>query len=241
MHRPLTVLFLVAITALKDLWRRYCCQGLALCLSCLIAGCASKLEPIPNAATPASDPPAAVVLAAPPLAMQGQGARAPTPAELEAEQQFTAQQIALAKQWIQSADPHQRIVGAEQLSAYEVPAAEALLLQTLLHTPDAALRQAAIASLAVYKNLAPATIDGLLKVLTHPEQSTQFVALNTLLQYGARVTLDAQKLQPLLQKMTQTLRTRHLAVAIKRGLTHFLEDNQPVQGGFYLPGQTPLR
>ena len=241
MQRPLAVLFLVAITAFKDLWRCYCRQGLVLCLSCLIVGCASKLEPIPNTATPASDPPTAVVPAVPPLAMQGQGARAPTPAELEAEQQFTAQKIALAKQWLQSADPHQRLVGAEQLSAYETPAAEQLLLHTLLHAQDAALRKTAIESLALYKNLTHATIDGLLKVLQHPEQSTQFAALNTLLQYGARVTLDAHKLQPLLQKIAKTLRTRHLSAAIKRGLTHFLEDNQPVQGGFYLPGQAPQR
>ncbi|MFZ2171080.1 MAG: hypothetical protein WAW61_15765, partial [Methylococcaceae bacterium] len=57
----------------------------------------------------------------PPLEALSQGARLPTAQELEQEKKFNARQIELAVQWLKNPDAHQRITGAEQLSAYKSP------------------------------------------------------------------------------------------------------------------------
>ncbi len=102
----------------------------------------------------------------PPLEALGQGARLPTEQELKQEKKFNAQQEELAGQWLKSPNAHQRIIGAEQLSAYESSVSEQYLVHTLLHDAVPEVRKTAAQSLASFKNLSEHAVSALLEALS---------------------------------------------------------------------------
>jgi HEAT repeat protein len=116
----------------------------------------------------------------PPLEALGQGARLPTEQELEQEKKFNAQQKELAGQWLKSPNAHQRIIGAEQLSAYESPVSEQYLVHTLLHDAVPEVRKTAAQSLASFKNLSDHNVSALLEALSDANKSTRIATLNNL-------------------------------------------------------------
>lgn len=168
----------------------------------------------------------------PPLESLGQGARLPTPDELQQEKQFDQQQIAKAGEWLKSQDAHQRIVGAEQLNAYQYPAAEQLLLETLQADVEPTVRLAAAQSLGLFKVLSDQGIDKLMLALQDPDDATAKAALETLLGYGTRINMDKQRFPTLLAKLEQQIKAKPLRQELKVAVQYFLNDQKPVCNPF---------
>jgi len=171
----------------------------------------------------------------PPLEMLGQGARFPTAEELEQEKNFNAQQVELAGQWLKSPDVHQRIMGAEQLSAYESPESEQRLTDTLRQDAAPEVRTAAAQSLALFKKLSDPTVDALLKALDDADKGTRIAALNTLLTYAFLVSADTKKSEHLLAKLRKKVRSSHLNKDVRESLQAFIKDQEPPTNAFFSP------
>ena len=73
-----------------------------------------------------------------------------SPEEIEEAIRTDEEQVAYAREWLESADPHQRVNGAEQLSAYPTAQAKELLVETLANDIDPEVRSAAARSLEFF-------------------------------------------------------------------------------------------
>ena len=175
------------------------------------------------------------VVVPPPLEMLGQGARFPTAEELEQEKNFNAQQVELAGQWLKSPDVHQRIMGAEQLSAYESPESEQRLTDALRQDAAPEVRIAAAQSLALFKKLSDSTVDALLKALDDADKGTRIATLNTLLTYAFLVNADTKKSGHLLAKLRKKVRSGHLNKDVRESLQAFIKDQEPPTNAFFSP------
>jgi len=171
----------------------------------------------------------------PPLDMLGQGARFPTTEELEQEKKFNAQQVELAGQWLKSPDVHQRVMGAEQLSAYQSPESEQRLADTLRQDTAPEVRIAAAQSLALFKNLSDPAVGALLEALNDADKSTRIAALNTLLTYALLVNADTKKSGQLLAKLRKEVRSGHLNKDVRESLQAFIKDQEPPTNAFFSP------
>lgn len=163
-----------------------------------------------------------------PIELLGQGAEIPTPEELAKEQQFNLQQIAQATQWLGSQDVHQRIIGVEQLNAYQSPEAEHLLLKTLQQDNEPEVRSAATQSLGLFKTLSDRAIDQLIESLRDNEQKTRMGALDTLLNYATKGSMDNQRLTQITDKLTKSLESGRLDIQVSAVLIAFIADQKPV-------------
>lgn len=164
----------------------------------------------------------------PPPELLGQGARPPTAEELAAEKAFDTQRIQQAAMWLKSPDIHQRLIGVQQLNAYQYPAAENLLIQVLRQDLDPAVRTGAAQSLGMFKQLGESSLQALLAALTDKHTPTAMAAMDTLLIYASRINFDTQAFPKLLEKLTQRLKAGHLDKRVKRGLEVFIVDQQTV-------------
>jgi HEAT repeat protein len=169
----------------------------------------------------------------PPLDMLGQGARFPTAAELEQEKSFNAQQVALAGQWLKSPDVHQRIMGAEQLSAYQSPESEQRLADTLQLDAAPEVRTAAAHSLALFKRLSDPAVNALLEALNDADKSTRIAALNTLFTYALSVSAEIKTSDQLLAKLQKEARSGHLNKDVRVSLQAFIKDQEPPTNAFF--------
>ena len=169
----------------------------------------------------------------PPLEMLGQGARLPTAEELKQEKEFTAQQVKLAGQWLNSTVVHQRIMGAEQLSAYQSPESEQHLTDTLRNDAVPEVRITAAQSLALFKNLSDPTVGALLSALDDTQKGTRIAALNTLLSHALVVSADSKKSRQLLAKLRKKVRSGHLNKDVRESLQAFIKDQEPPANAFF--------
>ena len=167
-----------------------------------------------------------------PIEMLGQGAKMPTPEELAKERQFDLQQIAQAAQWLNSHDVHQRIMGVEQLNAYQLPKAEDLLLQALRQDNEPEVRSAAAQSLGLFKTLSDQAIDQLILSLRDNAQQTRMAALDTLLSYATKVSMDNQHLAQITDKLTKSFESGQLDSQVSTVLKAFIDDQRPVNNAF---------
>jgi len=179
----------------------------------------------------------------PPLEALGHGARLPTAQELAQEKIFIARQVELAGRWLKSPNAHQRIIGAEQLSAYESPVSEQHLVDTLRHDADPEVRKAAAQSLSAFKNLSDATVSALLEALSDKNKGTRMATLNALFSYALQVNADAKKTGQLLTQLRKKLRSGHLNKGVRDSLQAFLKDQESPINAFFskLPSEQSLR
>ena len=166
------------------------------------------------------------------MELLGQGVRAPTAQELAQEQRFNEQQIAVAEQWLKSPDPHQRIMGAEQLSAFESPHAEQLLVDVVLNS-ESDVRIAAIRSLGTFKSLSNKGLDALVAGLGNSDKNSRFAALNAIFDYAAKVEFDTEKSTNIIKKLQQKLSKGNLNKDIRHSLDAFVNDKQPMPNAFF--------
>jgi hypothetical protein len=169
----------------------------------------------------------------PPLEALGQGARLPTEQELEQEKKYNAQQEKLAGQWLKSSNAHQRIIGAEQLSAYESPVSEQYLVHVLLHDAVPEVRKTAAQSLSSFKNLSDHTVSALLEALSDANKSTRIATLNTLLSYAFLINTDTKKPGQLVARLRKKLRSGHLNKDVRDSLQAFIKDQEPPTNAFF--------
>lgn len=179
----------------------------------------------------------------PPFEALGQGARLPTAQELAQEKIYNAQQVELACRWLKSPNAPQRIIGAEQLSAYESPISEQHLVDTLRHDADPEVRKAAAQSLSAYKNLSDHTVSALLEALGDANKSTRIATLNALFSYALQVHADTNKTGQLLTKLQKKIRSGHLNKDVRDSLQAFIKDQEPPSNAFFSPhiSQQPLQ
>ena len=171
----------------------------------------------------------------PPLEALGQGARLPTAQELEQEKKFNAQQEELAGHWLKSTDTQQRIIGAEQLSAFESPISEQRLADTLRHDAVPEVRKTAAQSLSSYKNLSDYAVSALLETLSDTDKSTRMAILNTLFSYALLINADTEKSRQLLAQLREKLRSGHLNNDVRDSLQAFIKDQEPPINAFFPP------
>jgi HEAT repeat protein len=176
----------------------------------------------------------------PPFEALGQGARLPTAQELKQEKKFNTQQVELASQWLKSPDMHQRIIGAEQLSAYKSPLSEQRLVDTLRHDAAPEVRKTAAQSLSSFKNLSDHTLSALFEGLSDKNESARIATLNALFSYALLINNDTKKSGQLLSKMRERLRSGRLNKDVRDSLEAFLKDQEPSANAFFspLPSQT---
>lgn len=176
----------------------------------------------------------------PPLDALGQGARLPTAKELEQEKKFNAQQVELASRWLKNPNAHQRIIGAEQLSAYDTPESEQYLAATLHYDADAEVRKTAAQSLSSFKNLSDPTIEALLEALGDTNESTRIATLYTVFSYALVISPDPKKSRELLTKVRKKVRSGHLESDVRENLQTYIKAQEPQTNAFFspLPPQT---
>jgi hypothetical protein len=164
----------------------------------------------------------------PPLEMMGQGARMPTPEELEDEARFTDQQVALATQWLNDSSIEKRVAGAEQLSAFPTPESEKALINTLGLDFDPEVRRSAAQSLAAFKQPSEMSVTALLTALQDDHESVQIEALNTLISFTGRMAAGSAPFKSLLSKLSVQAKTKQIKPNTRLALRAFLKEQQPL-------------
>lgn len=208
---------------------------LALAITLIVAFAWTNLKNtgfVKNLVTRVMQPKPAGIPIPPPLEALGQGARLPTAQELEQEKSFYAQQGELAGRWLKSPDTKQRIIGAEQLSAYESPLSEQHLVDALGHDAVPEVRKTATQSLSVYKNLSDHAVSALLKALEDANESVRIATLNTLLSYALLINTDTHKTSQLLAKLREKVRSGRLNNDVRNSLQTFIKDQEPPINAF---------
>lgn len=196
-----------------------------------VLGC-SAMQSFPQATADTSGD---SIITPPPLESLGHGARLPTAEELEQEKIFDARQVAQAIEKLNSADVHQRIVATETLNAYQIPAAEQQLSDTLLNDDNAQVRLAAAMSLILFKKLSDRTVNVLLKALHDKDRKTRQESLNALLNYTLRLNADDEKYRQIVKRLRQEIRYRKTYADIRDELKAFFNDRKPVKNVFFSP------
>ncbi|MGQ0658926.1 MAG: HEAT repeat domain-containing protein [Chromatiales bacterium] len=153
--------------------------------------------------------------------------RAGSPPPLTAEQieedaQIDEEQVALARQWLKSADSRQRVDGAEQLAAYPTHEAEMLLTATLATDPDPQVRSAAAQSLEEFEETTEQTIAALLAALQDVSEEVQMSAWTAL--EGIALKEEDGSVRSGLRKMATSPR---LAADTQQAILEFLKDRSP--------------
>lgn len=195
-------------------------QKYLLAIASIIAasGCVTK----PAISVKSTAPP-------PPPELLGHGTRLPTAEELAQEKAFDSRQVTQAIEKLSSADVHQRIVATETLSAYQTPESERQLSETLLNDDNAQVRQTAAQSLALFKDLSDPTLNALFKALRDDVEKNRQESLYTLLNFTLRLTTDNNKYRHILDIIRTELNSASLHPDIRRSLTAFIKDQEPVQ------------
>ncbi|GAB4275074.1 MAG: hypothetical protein Kow0065_23100 [Methylomicrobium sp.] len=174
------------------------------------------------------------VLSPPPLETLGQGARLPTADELQQEAQFNERQIALASQWLNGNDSKQRIIGAEQLSAFESPVSERYLVGALCCDVEPEVRLTAASSLAAFKRLSGSTITALIKALNDEQPKVRLAVLNLLTAYVYN-NADSEQSESLLMQLKEQLHSGRLHHDTSDILQAFIDDSEAPTNAFFSP------
>lgn len=144
--------------------------------------------------------------------------------QVEEDERVDAEQVASARRWLESPDPAQRIVGAEQLSAYPTPEAEVLLRQALAADPDPEVRSAAADSLEHFDEPTAAAIASLLSALEDPENPVRRSAFSTLQGLMAEEPADSPTYQEIATGLKRKQASRRVDKKTRRLIADFLSD-----------------
>ena len=150
------------------------------------------------------------------------GGLAPTPEAEQEEREVLEAQIEQAKLWITDADEQQRLIGAEQFSAFPGPAAEQYLRTALAHDPADEVRAAAADSLAAFSALTPETLEVLVFALQDFSAEVQSRAFNTLQTLSNRANPDTVK--AIRARLMQLIESGHLNYDNREAIKEFLQD-----------------
>lgn len=138
------------------------------------------------------------------------------------EQRMEKEQVNTALDWLNSADPKQRIVGAEQLGAYPTAEAEKALADALNKDDDSEVRVAAATSLANFLEPGAAAIRGLLSVLLNPSEDVRDAALGTLDIYLQTLDADSARHRQIITGLRKLAKSPHLDRATRDNLRDLL-------------------
>lgn len=165
------------------------------------------------------------------LLIERMSAPAPlTPEQIEEDQRIDAQQVARAQEWLQSADPEQRLMGAEQLSAYPTKDAEKLLVDTLINDSEPEVRSTAARSLTYIKNPNSKTLDALQQALQSDNEEVAFNVVNTLTTYIGREPFGSEHAVDIIKRLKQVAKTGQLQGKTRITVQSFLNDQAAAEG-----------
>lgn len=153
-----------------------------------------------------------------------------TPEEIAEDARMDAEQVAHAQAWLESADPQQRIDGAEQLSAYPTAEAEKLLVETLLNDSEPEVRSAAARSLEYVENPAARTLDAMQQALENDNEAVAVDVLNTLAAYVAREPYASERATAIIDRLKQVAQAGLLQGNAATVLENFLQDQSADEG-----------
>ncbi len=167
-----------------------------------------------------------------PAELQALAAAVGSPPALTAEQieedaRIDAEQVALARQWLESADPEQRVDGAEQLAAYPTPDAEIVLIDTLATDPDPQVRSAAAQSLEEFEETTEQAIAALLAALQDESEEVQMSAWATLEGVVSEGEDDSARASQIIAGLKEKVTSPRLAADTREVILEFLQDQSP--------------
>ena len=150
------------------------------------------------------------------------GGVAPSPEAEQEEQEVLNAQIEQAKLWISDADEQQRLIGAEQFSAFPGPIAEQYLRTALEHDPADEVRAAAADSLAAFSALTPETLEVLVFALQDFSAEVQSRAFNTLQTLANRA--DPETVKTIRARLKHLIESGRLNYDNSEAIKEFLQD-----------------
>lgn len=147
-----------------------------------------------------------------------------TPEQIKEDARIDAEQVALARQWLESADSKQRVDGAEQLAAYPTPEAEMLLIDALATDPDPQVRSVAAQSLEVFEQPTEQTIAALLTALQDENEEVQMSAWATLEGIVSKEEDDSVRARQIIAGLKEKATSAGLATDTREVILEFLQD-----------------
>lgn len=190
-------------------------------------------ESVPDCFQAVQQPHPAAVATAPDLQLLFQQTMAGGSAgeqQLDEEQAIIAEQVEQARVCLSDADPAERLVGAEQLSAYPTPQAEGYLLDALKNDDDAAVRAAAANSLGSFKEPGNRVFDGLLLALQDGDEAVSFNAWSSLGILLNRPSLAERTSNNVQVKLRRLLKKAHLTMDMRDSVQEYLQEQQSIHG-----------
>ena len=167
----------------------------------------------------------------PPVEMLGNGARMPTPQELEEEARFDERQVNKANEWLKSPQVERRIAGVEQLSAYQNPQSQKFLIDALRSDADPQVRRTAAQRFSAFKEPSEGVVNALLSALEDVDASVQMSALNTLMGIMNKMPNNSALFKKTLSGLKKQAASRRVAVEVRKAVSSFLKDQSP--SGFF--------
>ena len=161
------------------------------------------------------------------LAMQQGGVVAPTEEQLKEEKQYFDEHVEMAGRWLSSTDAKQRHIGAEQLSAYQTPTAEIMLLKALTTDTDQSVRTAAVESLLAFKSLSDSAIVGLLTALGDTSETVQSNALLALEKQLIHEENGSARYNSIMSGLKKQMKSPHLSKDMHDAVQVLINDRQP--------------
>jgi hypothetical protein len=186
--------------------------------------------PAPLAAKPREATPPPKTTPPTPAQMQAmaQSAQQPPPhplIEIEEEDERTEkEQVDAALAQLGSADPEQRVEGAEQLGAYPTKEAEQGLVQALSSDAEASVRDAAAQSLGYVEKPSDATITALFSALEDTNEDVRSSALSTLEDYLAMGDEDSRRYRKIMGGLKAKATARSTPDDMREGIRDILAD-----------------
>lgn len=155
--------------------------------------------------------------------LMGRGVQQPTAEQIQEEKQVEQEQVETAVEWLHDTDSEQRLIGAEQLSAYPTLEAEKNLRKSLLGDFDSRVRAAAARSLGAFKVLTPQTQTALFKALQDEDNVAQN-SLDVLMHHFLIQEANTKKHRNLANAFLKQSHNKHLSKVIQEALQNFLLD-----------------
>ncbi len=175
-------------------------------------------------------PPKKTALASPPdfrfLLERSMAGTVVTEAQLAEERDVEAEQVEQARLWLSDADAAQRLIGAEQLSAYPSQEAEKYLLAALTGDDNAEVRAAAAGSLAAFKEPSGKVFDGLLTALRDNDENVRFNAWSSLEILLNKPELPTKTIKKVQSELARLVKKGRLVGETRDVIREYLRDQQ---------------